>query len=456
MSRHRTVVVGGGISGLVCALELERAGHEVVLLEKEDGVGGRVRTTVVDGYTLDQGFQVLFTAYPVLCGHLDLGALALREFLPAARVVTPAANGAKGAKSAKGGAGGVGASAAPRFSLIGDVVQNPSLLFDTVAARHVSTADKLRLLALRVFATSLSVDACFAPRFDRVSTREFLVRRGLSREAVECFFAPFYGGILLDRSLAASASVLLFTFKMLAEGRAAVPARGIQAIPAQLAARLTPGAVRTGSAVVALEVADGRVHGVRLESGERIEASDIVVAAEPPAAASLAATAGVRIAMPQGALRCTTVYFSASEPPLPGKALWLNTERNATISHAVTLTEVAPEYAPAGRHLLAATAVSKATEQEDATLVASALKELRRLRGGALPELELIAVCHVPYAQYPQPPRFRERRPAVSTSVSGLWVGGEALHSSSLEGAARGGREAAQAVIAARRSSAAP
>jgi len=87
--------------------------------------------------------------------------------------------------------------------------------------------------------------------------------------------------------------------------------------------------------------------------------------------------------------------------------------------------------------------------------VASAMKELRRLRGGALPELELISVCHVPYAQYPQPPRFRERRPAVSTSVGGLWVGGEALHSSSLEGAARGGRAAAQAVIAARRSPAA-
>jgi phytoene dehydrogenase-like protein len=448
MSRHRTVVVGGGISGLVCALELERAGHEVVLLEKEDGIGGRVRTMVVDGYTLDQGFQVLFTAYPVLCGHLDLGALALREFLPAARVVTPAANGAKGRS------GGGGASAAPRFSLIGDVVQSPSLLLDAVAARHVSMADKLRLLALRLLATSLSVDACFAPRFNRVSTREFLVRRGLSREAVECFFAPFYGGILLDRSLATSASVLLFTFKMLAEGRTAVPAKGMQAIPAQLASRLTPGAVRTGSAVVALEVADGRVHGVRLESGERIEASDVVVAAEPPAAASLAATAGVRIAMPQGALRCTTVYFSASEPPLPGKALWLNAERNATISHAVTLTEVAPEYAPAGRHLLAATAVGKATEQEDATLVASALKELRRLRGGALPELELLAVCHVPYAQYPQPPRFREHRPAVSTPISGLWIGGEALHSSSLEGAARGGRDAAQAVVGARRTSA--
>jgi hypothetical protein len=74
------------------------------------------------------------------------------------------------------------------------------------------------------------------------------------------------------------------------------------------------------------------------------------------------------------------------------------------------------------------------------------------MRGGPLPPVELISVCHVPYAQYPQPPHFRKRRPSVATSVAGLWVAGEALHSSSLEGAAHGGRDAAQAVVAGARS----
>jgi phytoene dehydrogenase-like protein len=79
-----------------------------------------------------------------------------------------------------------------------------------------------------------------------VSTREFLASRDLSRDVIECFFAPFYGGIFLDRTLGTSASVFLFTFKMLAEGRTAVPAAGMRAIPAQLASRLAPGTVRTG------------------------------------------------------------------------------------------------------------------------------------------------------------------------------------------------------------------
>jgi len=428
MARHRTIVVGGGISGLVCALELARAGHEVIVLEREDAVGGRVRTSVASGFTLDHGFQVLFTAYPVLRGYLDVARLDLRDFLPAAHITV----------------GG-------RSSLIGDAVQSPSLLLDTVVARHVSVADKMRLLALRFLATSLTVDDCFSPRFSGVSTREFLAGRGLSTEIVERFFAPFYGGILLDRSLSTSASLLLFTFKMLAEGRTAVPAAGIGAIPAQLAAGLSPGTIRTDAAVVRLEVVGERAYGVRLESGERVEGDNVVLATEPPVAASLAATAGVRVDMPRGALRCTTLYFAAPEPPLPGRALWLNGERSAVVSHAVTMTEVAPEYAPAGRHLLAATAVGTGAELDDKTLVQRALKELRRMRGSALPPLELLSVWRVDYAQYPQPPGFRDHRPTIATSVAGLWVAGEALHSSSLEGAARGGRDAAGAILSAGR-----
>ncbi|MDF1504359.1 FAD-dependent oxidoreductase, partial [Roseisolibacter sp. H3M3-2] len=84
-------IVGAGLAGLCCARELARAGRAVTVLEAGAEPGGRVRSRVVDGYVVDRGFQVLFTAYPTLRAALDLdGAggerLRLRRFAPAARV----------------------------------------------------------------------------------------------------------------------------------------------------------------------------------------------------------------------------------------------------------------------------------------------------------------------------------------------------------------------------------
>lgn len=51
----RVVVVGGGISGLCAAYRLQQSGLEVTLLEREDTVGGKARTSNADGLTFDWG-----------------------------------------------------------------------------------------------------------------------------------------------------------------------------------------------------------------------------------------------------------------------------------------------------------------------------------------------------------------------------------------------------------------
>ena len=57
------VVVGAGLAGLAAALTLHRAGREVLILERDESVGGRVRTDLEDGYVLDRVFRFL-TATP--------------------------------------------------------------------------------------------------------------------------------------------------------------------------------------------------------------------------------------------------------------------------------------------------------------------------------------------------------------------------------------------------------
>jgi len=58
---HETIVLGAGISGLSAAGHLRRSGHEVLVLEKSRGLGGRSATRRWDNLPVDHGAQ-FFTA----------------------------------------------------------------------------------------------------------------------------------------------------------------------------------------------------------------------------------------------------------------------------------------------------------------------------------------------------------------------------------------------------------
>ena len=80
----QVVIIGAGVSGLICAIELEKAGYAPLIIEQSDRPGGRVKTDIVSGHVLDHGFQVLLTEYPAAREYLDLDALDLKRFLPGA------------------------------------------------------------------------------------------------------------------------------------------------------------------------------------------------------------------------------------------------------------------------------------------------------------------------------------------------------------------------------------
>ncbi|MEI8238660.1 MAG: FAD-dependent oxidoreductase, partial [Actinomycetota bacterium] len=124
-ARADVVVVGAGLAGLAAARAVQAPGRTVVVLEASDGVGGRVRTDLVDGYRLDRGFQVLLTAYPEVRRQLDLDALQLRSFLPGSLVWT-----------------------GERPYAIGDPIRRPSLALPSAMAPVGSVSDKVRLARL--------------------------------------------------------------------------------------------------------------------------------------------------------------------------------------------------------------------------------------------------------------------------------------------------------------------
>ncbi len=52
---RRIVVVGAGIGGLACAIDLASGGHEVLVVDKADAPGGKLREATVAGRALDAG-----------------------------------------------------------------------------------------------------------------------------------------------------------------------------------------------------------------------------------------------------------------------------------------------------------------------------------------------------------------------------------------------------------------
>ncbi|NNM32959.1 MAG: FAD-dependent oxidoreductase, partial [Gemmatimonadetes bacterium] len=173
------VVVGAGLSGLSCALLLERQGVDVHLVEASDGVGGRVRTDLVEGFRLDRGFQVLLTAYEEVQRQVDLPRLSLQSFQPGSVVWT--------------GRG---------LERLSDPFRDPAGALASLKARVGSLSDKLKVAKLRRDVLAQEPDMSFRGG-DRTTLAE-LQGLGFSPGFIDGFFRPFLGGVFLERALETS------------------------------------------------------------------------------------------------------------------------------------------------------------------------------------------------------------------------------------------------------------
>ena len=59
LNKYDTIIIGAGFSGLLSALALSREGKNVLVIEKDDIIGGVCRSYSVDGYTVDTGPHII-------------------------------------------------------------------------------------------------------------------------------------------------------------------------------------------------------------------------------------------------------------------------------------------------------------------------------------------------------------------------------------------------------------
>ncbi|MEY3593710.1 MAG: hypothetical protein RL041_682, partial [Bacteroidota bacterium] len=254
--------------------------------------GGKLRTTHIDGFSLDHGFQVIQSAYPALDdykrgGLLD-GALA---FGSGAWLLT-ATGKTLIADPLKHGIKGIGALLHPDIKL----------------------TDVFKIIALRKKLLFQNPSDFFqSPTWANIaipSTQDYLLSLGFSETIIESFFRPFFTGIFLEEALQTPCSLFDFIFWALAKGDALILPNGVQTLPNRIASKLNPSQIFLNSTV-------GNNHqaGIPYRS-------------------------------------TTTLYYSLDHDAGLGKFLALNASRMGRVNLIAVPSMVQSSYAPTGKHLL--------------------------------------------------------------------------------------------------------
>ncbi len=401
------VIIGAGLAGLACARTLSSAGLSVRVLEASDGVGGRVRTDMVDGYRLDRGFQILLTAYPELSRWFDMDALQLRRFQAGATIWTGSA-----------------------FTTIGDPLRSPKDLPSTLLSPVGSLADKLRLLKLIASVRRGSVSDILH-RAD-MSTMAKIEKLGFSERFINRFLQPLFSGIQLDPDLEVSSRRFEVIFRMLTVGESAVPALGMGSLSDLMAAGLPDGVVQCNRTVTELQGTTAV-----LADGESVSARNVVVATHGPTAAHL-------LKMPDpGSRPVAAIWFDASLDPLHNKKILLDGAQSGPMKNLAVTSDVAPEYAPAGRSLCVAAIPGPDALMPD--LEASVRTQLEHWHPGSK-KWETLRVDVIPHGQPLQLPPLDPRQ--TVRVGDGRYVCGDHRDTASLQGALFSGRRTAAAILA--------
>lgn len=402
------IVVGAGLAGLRCARLLAEAGHETLLVEAADQVGGRQRTDGVDGYTLDRGFQVINPAYPALHRAVDIGDLGLRSFGAGVQVRTDAG-----------------------LRVVADPRRNPRQLRGTLRSGFLQPRELHSLgrwllpTLLRPATTKVGPDATLAESWDAGG-----VDGPLRRQVLE----PFLAGVLLDDSGTSSAQFARLLVRMFALGTPGLPAGGVQQLPLAMARGLR---VRLCSTVVSMT--PGSEPAVHLSDGSRLVGRALVLAVSPEQLPGL--VPGRETPVMRGVL---TWWFSTDEQPSDSSMLLVDGRgpRAGPIVNTAVMSNPLPAYAPPGRHLIQATCLLRpGAEPADEVAVRTHLSELW---GTATSRWELVARHEIPNALPAQPAPLRLARP--NTVAPGVVAAGDHLDTASIQGALVSGARAASAV----------
>lgn len=415
LDTHDVVVIGAGLAGLNASLDLVAAGLRVATLEAEADVGGRVRTTVTDGYRLDHGFQLYNPAYPAGKSAFDYSTLQLRPFTRGAFVSLPNSDW-----------------------LLADPRNVPTSALRAARAPVGSLTSKTRFAWYATQCARLT-PAKLAARTD-CSAREALESAGVGARFIDSFVRPFLSGVFLEADLATSRRFLDLVLRSFVRGTPSVPATGMAALPRQLATRLPSATLFTDTRVNSI---GGGTGSLRLQTNRgEITTRSVIVAVDPTSVPEL--IPGFTSPAMNGV---TTWYHSVEGSPQDFRhgrpALVIDGARRGPLVNSVAISAAAPSYAPRGKVLISSSALGCHTT---ANSDAAALAHAGQLHARSTSDWGLVGKFVIPNA-LPRKPSPLTLRQDVRLG-DGRYVAGDHQDTPSIQGALVSGRRAAAAVIA--------
>jgi hypothetical protein len=406
MSALDAIIIGAGISGLNAAKELYENGKSVLVLEKEDSIGGRIRTDALDGFQLDRGFQILLPGYEEAQEALDFHELDLRYFTPGVRILLN-----------------------ERWEELRDPLDAPWRALRGLFSPVGSFNDKLGMASLKLH----SQKGTLRGRAE-LTTEEYLKQVGFSPRIIKNFFLPFFQGVFLEERLTRSSEEFAFYFSHFANSGGALPSRGMESIPRQLSSSLPEDAIRTSAQVTS--ISEGRV---TLTSGEILEAPHTILALDEWA---------LRTLLPNtfpdevGQRGTCCMYFTGEKRDALPPLIHLVPQSKNGITNIAPISSVAPEYAPPGESLFSVNIVLNGKEVKMPPTEAVIQEELRSLFGAPMEKISHVKTYMIPKALPSQVLALEPQQ-----LPTGTFLAGDCAAQGSINGALQAGRLAAERIL---------
>jgi glycine/D-amino acid oxidase-like deaminating enzyme len=341
MSKNSDVlIVGAGLAGLNAAIQLQKAGRSVTVIESSDRAGGRVASDHIDGFICDRGFQLINSKYPAL---VALDVIDEIDFIAAPRTIE--------------------VSLGIERIVLGDPRSAP------FSALHRGTG-------------SLNEKVNFARFiFTKIKGEQSLgqaLRKAGCGTTYERVLKPFLQGVFLADPELVDAAYGQIVIRSFVTGSPGIPRYGVGQLSQALASRI---------ADLQLNVRAERIVGntVQTSAGD-FQARDILIATDATTATQLLEQS--EVCRMQG---CVTWYHASGENPSGTGRLVIDGQNRGPVMNSLVISDISKAYAPSSMNLISSTTELGTTDSE-------VRRHLSTMWGVQTRDWQLIAKYEIPSA----------------------------------------------------------